>query len=105
MTRFAALIAATVLAAAPAAASNYSAKPIAAPSGNRIVGKDISWSCGTNGCHGSTDASRPLVICQDLAKRTGRLESFVADGRALNAAELEKCNARAGAPTALAHAN
>ena len=47
---------------------------------------------------GSTDTSRPLVICQDLAKRAGRLESFVADGRALGAAELDKCNARAGAP-------
>ena len=105
MTRFAALIAATALAAAPAAASTYSAKPIALPAAGKIVGKDISWSCGANGCRGSTDTSRPLVICQDLAKRAGRLESFVADGRALSAAELEKCNARAGAPTALAHAN
>ena len=105
MTRFAALIAATVLVAAPAAASTYSAKPIAAPATVKIVGKDISWSCGANGCRGSTDTSRPLVICQDLAKRAGRLESFVADGRALSAAELEKCNSRAAAPTALAHAN
>jgi len=105
MTRFAALIAATALAAAPAAASTYSAKPLAAPAAGKIVGKDISWSCGASGCRGSTDASRPLVICQDLAKRAGRLESFVADGRALSAAELDKCNSRAGAPTALAHAN
>ena len=105
MSRLAVLIAATAFAAAPAAAGTYSAKPIAVPAANKIVGKDISWSCGANGCRGSTDTSRPLVICQDLARRTGRLESFVADGRALGAAELEKCNARAAAPTALAHAN
>ena len=107
MTRFAALIAISALAAAPAAAATYSAKPIAAPSSTKIIGKDISWACGANGCTGSTDSSRPLVICQDLAKRAGRLGSFTADGRALNAAELDKCNAKAagGAATELAHAN
>jgi len=105
MTRFAALIAVIALAAAPAVASTYSAKPLSAPSHNRIVGKDISWSCNGGTCQGSTETSRPLIICQDLARRTGRLESFAADGHALSAAELDKCNSRAGGPTALAHAN
>ena len=105
MARFAAFLAVTALAAAPVAAGTYSAKPIAAPSQSKIIGKDISWSCGGGACRGSTDSSRPLIICQDLAKRTGRLESFVADGQALSTAELDKCNAKAGAPTALARAN
>ena len=106
MTRIAVLIAATMLTAAPAAAGTYSAKPITAPAQVKIVGKDISWNCSGGACRGSTDSSRPLVICQDLAKRAGRLESFVADGRALSAAELDKCNARAGGtPTELAKAN
>lgn len=105
MTRIAALIAVSALAAAPAAAANYAAKPIAVPANAKIIGKDISWTCGAGGCLGSTETSRPLVICQDLAKRAGRLESFTADGLALSAAELDKCNAKAGgAPTALAHA-
>jgi hypothetical protein len=107
MTRFAAIFTATALLAAPAMAGSYSAKPVAAPAATKIIGKDISWTCGSNGCQGNTVASRPLVLCQDLAKRTGRLESFSADGRALSSAELDKCNASAkdGAPKALANVN
>ena len=104
MTRFAALFAAAALAASPAvAATGYSAKPVAAPA-KRIIGKSISWTCAAGTCLGSTEASRPLVLCQDLAKRAGRLEAFAVDGRALAAAELDKCNASAkdGAPAAVA---
>ena len=107
MTRFAAIFTAAALLTAPAVAGSYSANPVTAPATPKIIGKDISWSCGADACKGSTDASRPLVICQDLAKRVGRIESFTADGRALNTAELDKCNASAkkGAPKALANAN
>lgn len=104
MTRFAALIVATAIAASPAAAANYSAKPVTAPAAATIVGKNIAWQCGGDSCRGATETSRPLVICQDLVRRAGRLESFVADGRPLSTAELDKCNSRAAAPTALAHA-
>ena len=107
MTRFAAIFTAAALLAAPAVAGSYSAKPTTAPATAKLIGKDISWTCGPEGCKGSTDASRPLVICQDLAKRAGRIESFTANGQALSAAELDKCNASAknGAPKALANAN
>jgi hypothetical protein len=105
MTRIAALFAATALFAAPAVAGSYSAKPLSVPASAKIIGKDISWTCGANGCQGATETGRPLVICQDLAKRAGRLESFTVDGRALGTTDLDKCNAKAGAPTALAHAN
>ena len=107
MTRFATLFAAATLLAAPALAGSYSAKPIAASAATKIIGKDISWVCGPDACRGWTDASRPLVLCQDLVKHAGRLQSFVADGRALSAAELDKCNASAkdGAPKALAKVN
>ena len=107
MTRFAALFAAAALAASPAVAGTYSAKPAAAPAAKKIIGKDVSWSCAGDTCRGSTESSRPLVICQDLAKRAGRIDSFVADGQALAQAELDKCNtsAKDGAPAALARAN
>ena len=99
------LFAATM--AAPAFAGIYTAKPVAAPSAAKIIGKDISWACTADGCRGSTDASRPLVLCQDLAKRAGRLENFVADGQALSAEQLGKCNASAkgGASAELAKVN
>ena len=92
---------------APAFASTYSAKPVAAPASAKIIGKDISWTRTGDTYRGSTEASRPLILCQDLAKRAGRLESFVADGQALTAEQLGKCNAFAkdGAPAELAKAN
>ena len=106
MNRVAAFIAAATLAASPAFAANYSAKIVAAPTG-KIIGKDISWSCAGDTCRGSTEASRPLILCQDLAKRAGRLESFAADGQQLSAEQLAKCNsaAKGGAPTELAKVN
>jgi hypothetical protein len=107
MTRFAAIFTAATLIAAPAMAGSYLAKPVTAPAAAKIIGKDISWLCGADACQGATDASRPLVLCQDLAKRAGPLQSFVADGRALSAEQLDKCNASAkgGASRALAKAN
>ena len=49
------------------------------------------------------------MLCQGLAKRAGRLESFVANGRAFGSAELGKCNAFAkgavAAERSLANAN
>lgn len=107
MTRVAACIAAATLVAAPAVASTYSARPVAAPEATKIIGKDISWSCSASGCTGSTDASRPVILCQDLAKRAGRIESFIADGKPLSAEQLEKCNsaARGDSPATLAKAN
>ena len=107
MTRVAAIIAAATLFAAPAFAGSYVAKHIEAPTTKSIVGKNIAWTCASGACRGSTEASRPLVLCQDLAKRAGRIESFTADGRPLSADDLAKCNASAkgSAPAELAKAN
>ena len=35
------------------------------------------------------------MLCQSLTKRAGKVESFIVDGRAFTAAELDKCNASA----------
>ena len=94
MIRIATLIAAVTITAAPAFAANYSAKPTS-PSEARIIARDISWNCGVDACQGSTEESRPAVLCQGLAKRAGTLSSFVANGRAFDAAELARCNASA----------
>ena len=107
MIRVAAFIAAATLFAAPAFAGTYAAKPVAAPATAKIIGKDISWACAGGTCRGSTEASRPVILCQDLAKRAGRIESFIADGTPLAADQLAKCNsaARADASAELAKAN
>ena len=99
--RLALLLAAAVLLPAAAGAATYSAKPAAPAAAKRIVARDISWACGPAACQGSTDDSRPLVLCQALAKQAGRIESFVVDGRALaggRARQVQRVAARRPAP-------
>ena len=97
-------VTAAALAASPTFAATYSGKPIA-PSTQRIIARDIVWNCGPAACQGATDESRPGVLCQSLAKRAGRLESFVVDGQAFGPAELDRCNAAARTAPAEALAN
>jgi hypothetical protein len=98
MLRLILTFSALLIAAAPVAASSYSAK-LATPANQRIIGPDIVWNCDNAGCQGATDESRPAVICQSLARSAGRLDGFLADGRAFTSAELDKCNAAAKAQT------
>jgi len=88
-----------LVASAPAAASTYSAT-LAAPMSGRLIARDIVWSCGAAACQGATDESRPVVLCQSLAKQAGHIQSFIVDGRALAATELDRCNASAKAQPA-----
>lgn len=81
---------------APAAGSTYTATP-AVPATGRFITRDIIWNCGAAACQGATDESRPVVLCESLAKRTGRIDSFIVDGRAFAPGELERCNASAKA--------
>jgi hypothetical protein len=87
------------MAATSASAGSYSGKPVS-PASGRLITRDIVWTCGPAACQGSTQESRPAVLCQSLVKRTGAVESFMVDGRAFDAAELRRCNAAAkAAPT------
>jgi hypothetical protein len=99
MIRSASFLVGLAAIAAPAAASTYSAT-LAAPTSARFIARDIVWNCGAAACQGATDESRPLVLCQSLAKRAGRVDSFLVDGRALAPAELDRCNASARAQPA-----
>lgn len=94
MIRIVSALAFAALAAAPALATNYSAKPIA-PAGQKVIARDVVWACGPAACQGSTNESRPAIICQSLVKKVGRLETFIANGRAFGTAELDRCNAAA----------
>lgn len=85
-----------LLAPVPAAASVYSAT-LGTPINERLISRDIVWSCSTSVCQGATDESRPAVICQSLARQAGKVGSFIADGRAFTPAELDKCNTAAKA--------
>lgn len=103
MFRSAFAITALAMIAMPAAAASYSAKP-AMPAKGRIIGRDIVWSCGPAACQGATDESRPVVLCQSLAKQAGHIDSFMVDGHEFSQAELGTCNsaARSKPPAKLA---
>ena len=103
MLRSASAILITALAAAPSLATTYAANP-SANVGAKIVAKQLVWSCAAGACRGATSESRPVIVCQSLAKKVGRLDSFSVDGRAFTSAELDRCNSSAkdGAATAVA---
>jgi hypothetical protein len=92
MIRHTLLLSALALLASPAAAASYSAK-LATPASGHIVARDINWACGAGSCHGTTAESRPAVLCQALAKKAGKVDSFLVDGRPFSDADLGRCNA------------
>jgi len=99
MPRPALLLPLLALVAAPAAASTYSAK-LGAPAQGHIVAREMNWACAGASCQGATQESRPAVLCEALAKRAGRIDSFLVDGHPFSAAELDKCNSGLkGGPT------
>ena len=106
MFRSALTFASLAMLAAPAAAATYSAQLATPSQTSRIAVADLLWSCGEQACVGSTKTSRPLVLCQGLAKKAGRIDSFAVDGRAISETDLERCNAsaRESATPALANA-
>jgi hypothetical protein len=89
-------ILALALVATPALASHYQAEPAAKPAAAKIILRDTIWSCTDAGCAAGRSNSRPAIVCEVLVKEVGALKSFSVAGRPLSAAELEKCNARAG---------
>lgn len=96
MNRLSLLLTGLAFASAPAAAATYSAT-LATPTVGRFIARDITWNCGASACLGATEQSRPVVLCQSLAKRAGPVESFVVDGSALAAVDLQRCNMAAKA--------
>lgn len=104
MTRTASFLAALMI-AAPAYAGSYIATPAANGHPAKVVTRDVAWKLQGNAFVARTDLSRPIVLCQGLAKKVGPLASFVADGRPMSAVELAKCNGSASGGQAVANAN
>ena len=84
-------------AAAPALAAgpHYRAELATPASSDRVTARGLIWRCSADGCVAGKSNSRPAIDCAALAREAGALRSFTAAGRALSAADLEKCNAKA----------
>jgi hypothetical protein len=75
--------------------SHYRAEPATPPAASRLIVKETVWKCDAGGCVAPRGNSRPVIDCSGLAREVGALRSFSVDGQAIEAAALEKCNARA----------
>ncbi|MCJ7421346.1 CC_3452 family protein [Sphingomicrobium astaxanthinifaciens] len=89
-----ALAAAALAAPAVAAAPLLTAEAVAEVE-PRVLVEGAAFQCAGTTCKTRSAASRPLVLCERLAKEVGPLTRFAVDGRALDAASLERCNAKA----------
>ena len=84
-----------VAAPAIAAGGHYRAEFATPPPSGKLVARDVVWTCDSGTCTAATSNSRPEIVCSALARRFGALSSFTVAGRPLDAADLEKCNAKA----------
>jgi hypothetical protein len=73
----------------------YVATPIAAPAKPNFVINSSIWTLQGGSFVANKAPERDLVMCQQVAQRTGKLNAFSANGTALDADSLAKCNARA----------
>ena len=78
-----------------AAGSYYQAQLATPPAAQRLVVREVVWNCGPAGCTAGKSNSLARTDCAALAREAGPVRSFTVAGRALGAAELEKCNAHA----------
>ena len=62
---------------------------------DKIVARDVLWSCAGNACVANITTSRPEIVCAVAAKKIGQLSAFSANGRDFSVEELAKCNTRA----------
>ena len=83
------------LAPAPATAASgaYYVAELAAPaSDSRAVAGGVAWSCQGTTCVANKGTSRPMRICRELQREMGEVTAFTANGEALEADKLARCN-------------
>ena len=102
------LAAAGVQAQTPA--GYYVATPAAAPAKDRLMTRATPWRLQNGAFVAARAAERDQVLCQLVARDVGGLSAFTVAGKAYDAAQLDKCNAKtsmaktaAGGSTAVAN--
>ncbi len=80
---------------APLAAQNapYYTATLAQPAeDDRAIAGGIAWACKGTTCVANKGSSRPARICRGLAREMGEITEFRADGEALEAKQIARCN-------------
>ena len=88
------LLGTTASQAAPAA-PRFVATPVAQPTDARLITQTTPWQLRGASYVADTAPVRDMMACQLVARETGRLSAFVADGEAFDAAKLDQCNTKA----------
>ncbi|WP_120717291.1 CC_3452 family protein [Tsuneonella amylolytica] len=70
----------------------YRAELTAPVEKTRPIASGQVWTCTDTACVASRGTSRPAIVCARLAKEVGQISNFVADGKALAAEDLARCN-------------
>lgn len=81
--------------AQPRSGGFYSATLAAPTDATRAIAGGVVWNCAGTDCTAPRGTSRPAVMCARLAREVGTVSAFTANGEALDAAALERCNAAA----------
>lgn len=74
----------------------YVATPIAKVEKTRLITRSTLWSQQNGAFVAMRAPERDTVLCQLVARDVGGLSSFVVAGKAYDAAQLDKCNGKAG---------
>lgn len=80
---------------AHAAEGGYYRAQLSAPAAKTsTVAAGLVWKCAETSCAATKGTSRPAIVCARLVKEVGPVANFTADGKALEAAELARCNGK-----------
>lgn len=71
----------------------YTARLAAPASDMRNVAGGRMWLCDGDNCIAQRSSARALRVCRDLKRTLGTIAEFTANGEALDADDLAKCNA------------
>ncbi|WP_374407589.1 hypothetical protein [Pelagerythrobacter sp.] len=78
---------------AQAAGGAFYTAELAAPAAERTkIISGVAWQCQGTTCVAAKSNSRPLVICQRVARELGEVTGFTAKGEAFAAEDLARCN-------------
>lgn len=92
---YSALTLGALVAPTPAQANGaaFYAAELATPAAERtnVIG-GVAWRCQDTTCVAAKGRSRPVVMCQRVARELGEVTGFTAEGEALPAEDLARCN-------------
>ncbi|MGL4312352.1 MAG: CC_3452 family protein [Sphingomonas sp.] len=76
-------------------AGYYAATPATVPAKTTVITDGTLWKCANGVCVANKAPQRDLIVCQLVAQNVGQLTAFTANGTAMTAEALAKCNAHA----------